>query len=220
MNEVSDKNAFSVNVGDRLAALRQERNLSLRALARASGLSANALSMIERGRTSPSVSTLYLLAEALQVPVTAFFRMEAKRENIVYCKADQRTHVPFNRGLWEGLGGDQFTGRVEPFMLSLEAGASSGPYGMLHSGHEFVLCLRGQLEYLVEGKHFILDPGDSLLFSAQMRHRWRNPGSVVTNALILLCNFDENEMPGEYHRAAVDYGEENTEDQESAASEA
>jgi quercetin dioxygenase-like cupin family protein len=151
--------------------------------------------------------------------VTAFFRVETKRENIVFCRADQRTHVPFNRGLWEGLGGDQFTGRVEPFMLTLEAGASSGPYGMLHSGHEFVLCLRGQLEYLVEGQHFVLDPGDNLLFSAQMRHRWRNPGSVVTNALVLLCNFDENEMPGEYHRAAGQVSEENMDEQESGLSE-
>ena len=202
MSDLFDRNAVSVNVGSRLAALRQERNLSIRALARASGLSANALSMIERGRTSPSVSTLYRLAEALQVPVTAFFRLDASREKIVFCKANERTHLPFSRGLWEGLGGERFIGRVEPFMLTLEAGASSGPHGMLHSGHEFVLCLRGQLEYLVEGQHFLLEPGDSLLFAAQMGHRWRNPGSVVTNALIVLSNFDEDESPGEYHRAA------------------
>ena len=54
MNDPFDRNAVSVNVGSRLAELRQERNLSVRALARASGLSANALSMIERGRSGPS----------------------------------------------------------------------------------------------------------------------------------------------------------------------
>ena len=205
MNDLFDKNAISVNVGKRLADLRQERNLSIRALARASGLSANALSMIERGRTSPSVSTLYRLAEALQVPVTAFFRLEASRQNIVFCKANQRTRLPFSRGLWEGLGGEHFNGRVEPFILTLEAGASSGPYGMLHSGQEFVLCLRGQFEYLVEGERFILDPGDSLLFAAQMHHRWRNPGGMVTTALIVLSNFNEDERPGEYHQATNGY---------------
>jgi len=202
MNDPFDRNAVSVNVGSRLAELRQERNLSVRALARASGLSANALSMIERSRTSPSVSTLYRLAEAMQVPVTAFFRVEASQQKIVLCKANERTHLPFNRGLWEGLGGENFIGRVEPFMLTLEAGGSSGPHGMLHSGHEFVLCLRGQLEYLVEGQRYLMEQGDSLLFAAQMRHRWRNPGSMVTNALIVLSNFDEDESPGEYHRAA------------------
>lgn len=202
MNDLFDRNAVSINVGSRLAELRQERNLSVRALARASGLSANALSMIERSRTSPSVSTLYRLAEAMQVPVTAFFRVDASRQKIVFCKANERTHVPFNRGLWEGLGGENFLGRVEPFMLTLESGGSSGPHSMLHSGHEFVLCLRGQLEYLVEGQRYVLQQGDSLLFAAQMRHRWRNTGSMVTNALIVLSNFDEDESPGEYHQAA------------------
>jgi transcriptional regulator with XRE-family HTH domain len=208
MNDPFDRNAVSVNVGSRLAELRQERNLSVRALSRASGLSANALSMIERGRTSPSVSTLYRLAEAMQVPVTAFFRVEGSRQKIVLCKANERTRLPFNRGLWEGLGGENFIGRVEPFMLTLEAGGSSGPHGMLHSGHEFVLCLRGQLEYLVEGQRYLMEQGDSLLFAAQMRHRWRNPASMVTNALIVLSNFDEDESPGEYHRAAGKESEE------------
>lgn len=216
MNDPFDRNAVSVNVGSRLAELRQERNLSVRALSRASGLSANALSMIERGRTSPSVSTLYRLAEAMQVPVTAFFRVEGSRQKIVLCKANERTHLPFNRGLWEGLGGENFIGHVEPFMLTLEAGGSSGPHGMLHSGHEFVLCLRGQLEYLVEGQRYLMEQGDSLLFAAQMRHRWRNPASMVTNALIVLSNFDEDESPGEYHRAA---GKESEEEPEGELSE-
>ena len=50
-----EKEAISVDVGVRLRELRQDRGMSMRALARKSGLSANALSMIERGRTSPSV---------------------------------------------------------------------------------------------------------------------------------------------------------------------
>ncbi len=57
--------AVSVNVGERLRELREARNISMRTLASRSGLSANALSMIERGKASPSVSTLYKLADAL-----------------------------------------------------------------------------------------------------------------------------------------------------------
>ena len=122
----------------------------MRALARRSGLSTNALSMIERGRTSPSVSTLYKLSEALEVPITAFFRIEPPRQSIVFLKSDQHPRVEFPRGRWEGLGGESFLGRVEPFMLNLEPGATSGPHGLIHSGHEFVLLLEGHLEYEVE----------------------------------------------------------------------
>ncbi len=198
MTEISN-DALSMDVGTRLRDLRQGIGLSMRALARESGLSANALSMIERGRTSPSVSTLYKLANAMGIPITAFFREEPQQQDIVFCKANQRTRVPFMRGLWEGLGGQMFVGRVEPFMLTLESGASSGPFGMVHTGHEFVLCLRGQLEYQVENNHYTLEAGDALLFAANMRHRWRNPGKTVTNAIFVLSGYEENESPSEFH---------------------
>jgi transcriptional regulator with XRE-family HTH domain len=191
-----------VDVGGRLKELRQEREISIRALARLSGLSANALSMIERGRTSPSVSTLYKLADSLEVPITAFFREVPQRQEVVFRKALERNRVPFMRGLWEGLGGEYFIGSVEPFMLTLESGGTSGPFGMIHTGHEFVFCLRGQLEYQVENQRFLLETGDSLLFAAQLHHRWRNVGKNVVNAVIVLSGFGQGEHPGEFHVAS------------------
>ncbi|MGE5250672.1 MAG: helix-turn-helix domain-containing protein [Bacteroidota bacterium] len=197
--EPSQREAISVDVGVRLRELRESRNISMRGLATASGLSANALSMIERGKTSPSVSTLYKLADALGVPITAFFGPEHEKTQVIFVKADERVRVPFSRGVWEGLGGERFSGRVEPFVLTLESGASSGPHSMAHSGHEFLFCLRGQLEYQVENQHFRLEAGDSLLFAARLQHRWRNPGGTVTNVLILLSGFSEGEEPQAMH---------------------
>jgi transcriptional regulator with XRE-family HTH domain len=194
-----DVDAVSVNVGNKLREMREERGLSIRALARQSGLSANALSMIERGRSSPSVSTLYKVADALNVPITDLFRGQSDPGEIVYCKAAARTRVPFTRGVWEGLGGERFVGRVEPFALTLESGASSGPHAMIHGGHEFVLCLRGQLEYRVENETYLLEPGDSLLFSSQLKHRWRNPGPLVTDAVFVLSGFKGEEHAGIHH---------------------
>jgi transcriptional regulator with XRE-family HTH domain len=197
------KEADSVDVGQRLRILREERGISMRALARRSGLSANALSMIERGLTSPSVSTLNKLATALEVPITAFFRTEPVRDSIVFRKASERARVPFLRGVIEGLGGESFVGRVEAFLLTLESGGSSGPHGMIHTGHELVFCLRGTLEYEVDGQRFVMEPGDSLIFAAQLNHRWRNPGSTVANAVIVISAFEESERPGEYHMASM-----------------
>jgi len=151
--------------------------------------------MIERGRSSPSVSTLYKLADALGVSITEFFGPQPSKQHVILVKAEQRSRVPFARGLWEGLGGEKFSGRVEPFLLTLETGGSSGLSTMLHTGHEFVFCLRGQLEYLVEKHPYELSAGDSLLFSANLGHRWRNRGRTVTNALIVLSDFSEAQSP-------------------------
>ena len=185
--------AVSINIAERLRELREARNISMRALATKSGLSANALSMIERGKASPSVSTLYKLAEALGISITAFFNSEIERQQIVYLKSDERTRISFTRGVFEGLGGEQFVGRVEPFMLTLENSANSGPQSMSHTGHEFVFCLRGELEYQVERQVYQLSPGDSLLFAAQLKHRWKNPGKTVVSALIIISGFAEGE---------------------------
>ncbi len=204
--DIFGKEATSLDVGQRLKSLREARGISMRSLARSSGLSANALSMIERGRTSPSVSTLSKLANALEVPVTAFFRVEPERRKVVLCKSGERARMPFLRGTWEGLGGEAFEGRMEAFMVTLETGASSGPHGMLHTGSEFVFCLRGKLEYEVEGERYPLESGDSLIFSAQLLHRWRNPGPNVVNAIVVISGFEEGEHPTEFHLASTTMG--------------
>jgi transcriptional regulator with XRE-family HTH domain len=186
--------AVSVNIGDRLREIRESRNISMRTLATKSGLSANALSMIERSKASPSVSTLYKLAEALGVSITSFFGSDSERKQVVFLKSDERGRVSFTRGIFEGLGGEHFVGRVEPFMLTLENSANSGPRTMSHSGHEFVFCLRGELEYQVERQLYQLGPGDSLLFAAHLKHKWRNTGRNVATALIIISGFEEGEQ--------------------------
>jgi transcriptional regulator with XRE-family HTH domain len=187
------QDAVSVNIGERLRELREARNISMRALASKSGLSANALSMIERGKASPSVSTLYKLADALGISITSFFGSDSERKQAVFLKADERARVSFTRGVFEALGGEQFVGRVEPFVLTLENNANSGPRSMMHTGHEFVFCLRGELEYQVERQIYQLSAGDSLLFAAHLKHRWKNPGRTVATALIIISGFEEGE---------------------------
>ena len=178
------------DLGERLRQLRVARSFSMRQLAQVSGLSANALSMIERGLSSPSVSTLYKLADALEVPVTKFFGTEQEKQQVIFLRAREGVRIPIVRGIWEGRGGEKFVGRVEPFVLTLEAGADSGAAAMIHSGHEFVFCLTGSIEYEVEGQGYQLEPGDSLLFAAHLSHRWRNAGKAVSSLLVVLSGFD------------------------------
>lgn len=192
-------NGKSIELGERLRKLREGRNISMRQLAQTSSLSANALSMIERGLTSPSVSTLYKLADALGIPVTTFFGAEQEREQLIFIKAHEGARVPIVRGFWEGRGGEKFIGRVEPFVLTLEVGADSGSSPMVHTGHEFVFCLQGSIEYKVEDRVWLLNSGDSLLFAAHLSHSWRNAGKATANLLIVLSSFEETDHPLSVH---------------------
>jgi transcriptional regulator with XRE-family HTH domain len=201
MNDIP-LSAISIDVGMRLRSLRDQRGIRQNALAQACEISVTTLNQIEHGHTSPTISTLNRIAIELGVPISAFFEVGETRQQIVFTKADQRTRAPFARGLLESLGGESFSGHVEPFILTLEAGGSSGPQAITHTGHEFVYCLRGRLHYTVEQSDFLLESGDSLLFAAHLHHRWRNAGSVVVNALLLISCFEAGEVIREHHISA------------------
>ena len=83
----NDCSTVFVDVGRCLRRLRDGRDLSIRALAEQSGLNVNTLSLIENGKSSPSVSTLQQLASALAVPITAFFEMDIPKNMISYQKS-------------------------------------------------------------------------------------------------------------------------------------
>lgn len=61
-------------IGRRLAAHRTRRGLRVAELAREVGVTSSLISQIERGQSRPSVSTLFALAQALDVAVDEFFR--------------------------------------------------------------------------------------------------------------------------------------------------
>jgi transcriptional regulator with XRE-family HTH domain len=61
------------NIGSALERERKHRGLTLRDLAAKAGVSASLLCSIEKGRVNPSVSTLFELATALEVPPQTFF---------------------------------------------------------------------------------------------------------------------------------------------------
>jgi transcriptional regulator with XRE-family HTH domain len=189
----------AVNVGHCLRELRVRRGLSIRILAEQSGLNANTLSLIENSKTSPSVSTLQLLAGALEVPITAFFETDTHQNNISYQKAGNRSKVAFASGTLEDLGTGITLHGGQPFLVTLEPKSNSGSMPIVHTGIEFVYCLEGHLLYTIEANSYLLDPGDSLLFEAHLPHCWQNAGESTSRSLLMMCPADESDRPAERH---------------------
>jgi transcriptional regulator with XRE-family HTH domain len=195
----SSGSGLEIDVGQRLRALRSERGLSIRALAELSGLNVNTLSLIENGKTSPSVSTLQQLAHGLEVPITAFFETQDSGKRIVYQRAGQRPRAAFACGMLEDLGAGIALRELEPLIVTLEPGSDSGETPIVHTGLELVYCLEGQINYQIENETFELVPGDSLLFEARLPHGWQNPSAEPARALLALCASDEMDEPLDLH---------------------
>jgi len=188
-----------VDVGQRLRNLRVARGFSIRSLAEKSQLNVNTLSMIENGKTSPSVATLQQLAFALQTPITAFFETGAPENKIAYHKANQCPKTAFSHGTLEDLGAGMISHGIEPFLVELEPHAESGPDPIMHTGREFVFCLEGCMSYDIEDQTFLLEPGDSLLFEANLPHRWQNTGLIPSRSLMMLYPPDQYDHLTEQH---------------------
>ena len=191
--------AMEINVGGSLRRLREERNLTLRTLAERSCLAINTLSLIENGKSSPSVSTLQQLAVALEVPITAFFETEMEKENIAYVKVNRRPRATFEHGMLEDLGAGAGIEAVEPFIVTLEPNAGSGLHDIVHTGYEFIYCLEGRIAYTIDGRTYLLEAGDSLLFEACLPHRWQNLSSKKSRSILVLYPTDDHDHPTERH---------------------
>ncbi|HSM54767.1 MAG TPA: XRE family transcriptional regulator [Candidatus Sulfomarinibacteraceae bacterium] len=177
------------DVGQRIRAMREEQGYSLRVLAERSGLSLNAISLIERGQNSPTVSSLHLLASALDVSITDFFT-EERDQPVVFVPPPARLRSEADGLVMESLGIGLRNQQLEPFLLRAAPGTGTLEQPISHSGEEFVYCLEGEVEYCVGDEIYELQPGFSLLFEATIPHCFRN---VTTEPALLMMVFHAGE---------------------------
>jgi transcriptional regulator with XRE-family HTH domain len=187
-----------ISLGERLRQLRNERRLSQRDLAQLAGISTNSVSLIEREEISPSVSTLQSLAGALNIKVSYFFDDEYIGD-VLLVKNSERPVITGNGLVIEGVGKRLKAQEVEPFLVVLEPRAMSGERQVVHPGQEFICCQEGRVEYLIDGKSYIVEKGDFLIFEASLPHLWRNPFDERAVFILVIQTPNESRDPVQRH---------------------
>jgi transcriptional regulator with XRE-family HTH domain len=170
-------------VGVNLARLRSERQLSLDALARASGVSRAMLAQIESARSVPSIKVLCKIAAALKVSVSAFLRQHATN-GIEHLPADQSTRLVSSNGRFSSrpLYPQAATGAAEFHELRIaplhtESGETRAPGTSVN-----LVVSEGTLEVRVHDHKQLLATGDAIVFDADQPHTLRNPGDTEARA--------------------------------------
>ena len=162
-------------VGRQLRTLRKANGYTVADLSRRTGISTGMLSKIENGQTSPSLTTLQALSQALLVPITAFFRSYEAKRGVMHVKAGEGaeadragTRAGHQYNLLGHIGGSSGV-IVEPYLITLSEESDTFPT-FQHEGMEFIYMLEGVVGYR-HGEHvFKLEPGDSLFFDADAPH--------------------------------------------------
>ncbi len=167
---------LEVAIGREVRAYRRKQEITVAELSAMTGLSIGMLSKIENGNTSPSLTTLQTLSNALSVPLTSFFRGFEEDRMAVHTKAGEGvelqrdgTRANHQYNLLGHIGSNASGVIVEPYLITLSEKSDVFPT-FQHGGIETIYMLEGEVDYRHGEGVYPLKPGDTLFFDADAPH--------------------------------------------------
>jgi transcriptional regulator with XRE-family HTH domain len=176
-------NAIVAAIGNRLRILRLEREMTLQELAKVTDLSPSMLSLVERGRASPSIQSLIVIASALNVTMSDLVVAEQpNEERIVIRTSDQPFVRTAQNAIRRVLREDRSRG-VSLAVNEYEPDTGSSLKRGGHSGFEYGYVLEGTLTVELENVTYQLKAGDLISFESNRPHRFWNNGTKRVRTL-------------------------------------
>lgn len=160
---------------------RKELGLTLQQVAEKSGLSTAFVSQAERGKTTPSLVSLFMLAGALDTDIN-FFIAPPKVSSLIR-KADDPLKVEMDSPVtYYRLDGNIPDKKLNALIFEVPAGCDI-PKANREGSEDFFYVLEGKLEVTIAGTVDELGVGDSLHVSSHLDH---DSLKVVEGAVRLL----------------------------------
>lgn len=192
-------------VGRAIRHLRHRRGLTLDELAERAGLSPSFMSLVERGRSSLALTSLFSVARALGVDVGELLpAREARHPGHHGCEVTRewaKTLTPVRVGDRDyRFLSAEIDGRIlEPLLVTVRPTLSK-EVSYAHEGEEFAWVVAGQVIYEVEGHEHILRGGDSIHVDSSRSHSLRNESGEDATILWVLSQPLVRETLGELAR--------------------
>lgn len=178
---------YGRQVGDRIKELRLLNNLSIRQLALKSGLSHPFLSAMEKGQTSPSVSSLKKVLDALDITLSDFFAPPKAAADVAFYESTELTELADGEMLsYKQVGADFKDSQMLILHERYKPGASTGEETYRHEAQEGGVVIKGRLTITVGDTTKTLGPGDGYYFDSRLPHRMENKSSedcIVVSAV-------------------------------------
>ncbi|MFH1879743.1 MAG: XRE family transcriptional regulator [Bacillota bacterium] len=162
-------------VGNRLKAIRTQKNLTLDDVAKMTDVSKPMLGQIERGQSAPTITTLSKIATGLKVPMSTFL----KEEEAEYTVADVNTDnlIEEQNGLMRACTMFSYdpVRNVEIFYLEVDSGCMHESDRHMAGTEEYLLVLRGKMDLFVGEKKVTVHKQQAVRFRADLHHGYHNP---------------------------------------------
>ncbi len=169
-----------MKIGPRLKQLRVKQNLTLEELASRSELTKGFLSQVERDLTSPSISTLEDILEALGTTLADFFK-ESKDEQIVFKENDYFVDEQEDYKISWIVPNAQ-KNKMEPILLEIQPQSQSKEI-VPHDGEEFGYILSGRVTLVFGKRSIILKKGETFYIKGDENHYIKNDGTSTAKII-------------------------------------
>jgi transcriptional regulator with XRE-family HTH domain len=185
-----ENDELALRLGRALKARREQLDLSLRALAAASGVSASMISDVERGEKSPTVSTLAGLAAALGTSIAALVdrsNVSAGEIKIVRGSGRNARSRDAHGARLQSFGPAIAGSRIEFMRYVVPPHTTAGPFPA-HAGGtiEHIHVAAGALRVVVGEQTADLKMGDSCSCHVDAVHSLDNAGGEVEAVIYLV----------------------------------
>ena len=152
------------SVGPRLRALRQQRDITLAALAESTGISVSTLSRLESGQRRPTLELLLPLARAYGVQL----------DDLVGGPQTGDPRVHLRPVTWHGMTVVPLTRRPGGLQAYKQIIAPNWPKTppalQVHEGYEWIYVLNGHLRLRLGDHDLTLSPGEAAEFDTRVPH--------------------------------------------------
>ncbi len=162
-----------MELGARIKEMRLAKNLTQEELADRCELTKGYISQLENDLTSPSITTLVDLLNALGSSLGEFFREETAQK-VVFSEEEYIDKQSDGMTLCWVIPNAQ-KNMMEPVLVTLEKGESV-PADFPHEGEEFGYVLEGRVAVVLDGKRYPAKKGESFYYAAAKEHAVINIG--------------------------------------------
>jgi transcriptional regulator with XRE-family HTH domain len=175
---------FDAGVGQRLKRVREQRGITLTAVAESTGISKSTLSRLETGQRRPTLELLLALSKMYRVPLDDLVAAPDVGDPRIRLRPDRvkgRIVIPLTR---------QPEGQ-QAWKIVIPADKTE-PEPRAHDGHEWIYVLSGRMRLVLGDQDWVLAPGEVAEFDTRVPHWFGSTGDGAAEILSIFTR------PGEH----------------------
>lgn len=171
-------------IGENLKKARYDRELSLDKTSNLTGVSKAMLGQIERGESNPTVATLWKITNGLEITFSSLMKQKSPSVNLIK-KNDIEPIEESQFKIYPIVPFDNEK-QFEIHLLTLEPGGIHESEAHNEGVEEYLIVNEGTVEIEVNGTIYEVNTDDTIIFSGNRPHRYKNTGKKSAKCLVII----------------------------------